>query len=158
MKFSRSGFVATAAVAALGAAIAPKIASASGQQLEATMYGSSLGIKGPDGKPHDIMVPTNFVIKAGVPVTFTVTNYDEGPHTITAPDMGINLQVKPGNEVSKGKVLPIKTTFNFTASKPGIYRWYCALPCDEGHGAWDMTSGYSGPDKEGFMAGFFVVQ
>lgn len=160
MKLSRLGFVASAgAVAAtLGAAAAPEIAAAAGQSLEATMYGSHLGIKGPDGKPHDVMIPTNFVIKAGVPVTMTVTNYDEGPHTITATEMGLNAQIKPGNEVSKGKILPVKTTFTFTAQKKGVYRWYCALPCDEGHGAWDMTTGYAGPDKEGFMAGFFVVQ
>ena len=159
MNLSRSGFVASAALAAVGAATAiPKVAAAAGQTLEATMYGSHLGIKGPDGKPHDVMIPTNFVVKAGVPFTMTVTNYDEGPHTITAPEMGLNAQIKPGNEVSKDNIVPVKTTFTFTAQKKGVYRWYCALPCDEGHGAWDMQTGYGGPDKEGFMAGYFVVQ
>ena len=159
MKLSRSGFVASAAVAAVGAAAAaPKIATASAQTLEATIYGSSLGIKGPDGKPHDVTIPSNFVIKAGVPVTMTVTNYDEGPHSFTAPDMPLNATVKGGNEVSEGKVLPVKTTFTFTAKKKGVYRWYCALPCDAGHGSWDMTPGYGGPSQEGFMAGYFVVQ
>jgi plastocyanin len=157
MKISRTGFAASAAVVALGA-LAPKIASASGQQLEATMYGSKLGIKAPDGKPHDILIPTNFVIKAGVPVTLTVVNYDEGPHSITAPDIDLNLIMKGGKEQKDGSVIPVTTTFNFTVNKKGVFRWYCALPCDEKHGSWDMTPSSAGPGQDGFMAGYIVVR
>jgi plastocyanin len=159
MKVSRLQFASSIAGSAIALVALKGLASAgSGQQLSATMYGSHLGIKGPDGLPHDIMVPSNFVVKAGVPVTLTVVNYDEGPHTITAPDIGLNLLMKAGKEQPDKSVLPVTTTFNFTVAKKGVFRWYCTLPCDEKHGAWDMKPGYSGPDKEGFMAGFIVAR
>jgi heme/copper-type cytochrome/quinol oxidase subunit 2 len=159
MNVSRSAFAALAGSAmTLGLVRLQSAAAASGQQLNAVMYGSSLGIKGPDGLPHDIMVPSNFVLKVGVPVTLTVVNYDEGPHSITAPNLGLNLMLKSGKEQPDKSVIPVTTTFNFTPAKKGVFRWFCALPCDDKHGAWDMKAGYSGPDKEGFMAGFFVVR
>ena len=160
MQVTRSGLIGLLGSAcALGLTVpAVKALGAPGQQLNAVMYGSSLGIKGPDGKPHDVMVPSSFVVKAGAPVTLTVVNYDEGPHTITAPELGLNATVKAGNEVSPGKVEPVTTVISFTPAKKGVYRWYCALPCDEKHGAWDMQQGYGGPDKDGFMAGYIVVQ
>jgi plastocyanin len=159
MNISRAQF-ATIAGSVLAAGVATKGVSAaeSGQQLTATMYGSKLGIKGPDGQPHDKLIPSDFVIKSGVPVTLTIVNYDEGPHSITAPDLGLNLVMKGGKEQPDKSVVPVTTTFHFTATKKGVFRWYCALPCDEKHGAWDMTAGYSGPDREGFMAGFIVVR
>jgi len=160
MKISRLQFASSLAgsALALGALKSGAAGAAEGQKLSATMYGSHLGIKGPDGLPHDVMIPSNFVIKAGVPVTLTVVNYDEGPHTITATDADLNLLIKGGKEQPDKSVLPVTTTFNFTIAKKGVYRWYCALPCDAKHGSWDMKQGYSGPDKEGFMAGFIVVQ
>jgi len=159
---SRSQFVAVAgstlALGAVAKGLTSVASAAAGQQLTATMYGSKLGIKGPDGKPHDIMIPTNFVIKAGVPVTLTVVNYDEGPHSITASDLDLNLIMKGGIEQKDGTVTPVTTTFNFTAEKTGVFRWYCALPCDEKHGAWDMTPSFDGPGQDGFMAGYIVVK
>ena len=159
MNISRFQF-ATIAGSVLAAGVATKgvAAAESGQQLTATMYGSKLGIKGPDGLPHDKLIPADFVIKSGVPVTLVVVNYDEGPHTITAPDLGLNLMMKGGHEQPDKSVAPVTTTFHFTAAKKGVFRWFCALPCDAKHGAWDMKAGYSGPDKESFMAGFIVVR
>ena len=159
MNISRSAFAAlVGSVMTLGAVQLKSAAAASGEQLNAVMYGSSLGIKGPDGLPHDIMIPSNFVLKVGVPVTLTVVNYDEGPHSITAPDLGLNLIIKSGKERPDKSVIPVTTAFNFTPSKKGVFRWFCTLPCDLKHGAFDMKMGNSGPDKEGFMAGFFVIR
>ena len=159
MNVSRLQFASIAgSVLAAGVMAKGPAAAESGSQLSAIMYGSKLGIKGPDGLPHDILIPSSFVIKSGVPVTLSVVNYDEGPHTITAPDLGLNLLMKGGKEQPDKSVVPVTTTFHFTATKKGVFRWFCALPCDAKHGAWDMKAGYSGPDKEGFMAGFIVVQ
>ena len=148
----RSGRGSAGAVTGLAAAESGQ------QQLTAAMYGSKLGIKGADGQPHDILIPTNFVVKAGVPVTLTVVNYDERPHNIFQPDLGLNLVMKGGIEQPDKSVKPVTTDLHFTATKKGVYRWYCTLPCDEKHGAWDMKTSANGPDQDGFMAGYIVVQ
>lgn len=115
------------------------------------------GVPGPDKKGHDAIVPANFVVKAGVPVVLKVINYDEGQHSITSPALGLNFVIKPGHELKNGTVEPVTSTFTFTAKKPGTFRWYCIYPCDKGANYWAMGQGYSGPGKEGFMAGFIVV-
>jgi plastocyanin len=125
------------------------------------------GVPGPDKKGHDTFVPSTIAVKVGVPVKVTVVNYDEGAHSIVAPGLGLNVTIKPGiepkdvsesakEEIGEG-VKPVATTFSFTPKKAGVYRWYCALPCDAGQGYWAMGMGYSGPGKEGAMAGFIVV-
>jgi hypothetical protein len=158
MKVSRAHFGAVAGSALALGVLVRSGASAAEQTLSATMYGSSLGIKGPDGKPHDIMIPTNFVLKVNQPVTLSVVNYDEGPHTITATDLGLNLVIKGGKEQKDGSVIPVTTVFHFTPAKKGVFRWFCSLPCDEKHGSWDMTASKAGPDQDGFMAGYIVVR
>ncbi len=87
---------------------------------------SEQAVKGPDGKYHDAVIPANFSIHAGDMVTVTVYNYDDMPHTWTAPMFNANAIVPSGSEDA-----PSKTTFTFTApSKPGQYQWWCAVPCD----------------------------
>jgi plastocyanin len=148
--------IAFSIVATIVGIAVPKPAAADSQALTIYVFGGSEGIMGPDGKPHDTVVPSSFVVKAGQPVSVTVINYDESPHSITSSALGIDLQVKPGKEVGK-TVQPVTSTFTFTAQKPGVYRWYCVIPCDKGHGMWAMGDGYGGPGKEGFMAGNIVV-
>jgi plastocyanin len=127
------------------------------------------GVPGADGKGHDTLVPSTFAVKVGTPVIVTVVNYDEGAHSIVAPDLGLNVTIKPGTETKDAKdheaaseeigegVQPVTTTFTFTPTKTGVFRWFCALPCDAGQHGWAMQMGYSGPGKEGAMAGFIVV-
>jgi heme/copper-type cytochrome/quinol oxidase subunit 2 len=160
MKISRLHFASIAAgsVLAAGAVTKGLAVAQTGQQLNATMYGSKLGIKGSDGLPHDILIPTNFVVKAGVPVTLTIVNYDEGPHNIFQPELGLNLTMKGGIEQPDKSVKPVTTVLHFTATKTGVFRWYCTLPCDEKHGSWDMKPSAAGPDQDGFMAGYIVVK
>jgi heme/copper-type cytochrome/quinol oxidase subunit 2 len=143
-------------VASIVGFVAQAPAAADSQSLIIYVFGGKEGIKGPDGNPHDTVVPSSFVIKAGQPVNVTVINYDESPHSITSSELGINLMIKPGKEVGD-TVQPVTTTFTFTAQKPGVYRWSCVIPCDKGHGMWAMGEGYGGPGKEGFMAGNIVV-
>jgi plastocyanin len=146
------------ALAACGGGAGAAQAAGGAARPDWTLYvfRGETGVKGPDGKGHDAFVPSGIVVKAGVPATVQVTNYDEGPHSITAEGLGLDQLIQGGKEVGD-TVQPVTTTFSFTAAKAGVYRWYCKLPCDAGNGAWAMTDGYDGPKQDGFMAGHIVV-
>jgi plastocyanin len=88
----------------------------------------------------------------GAEVTVTVYNYDEGPHTITAPKLGLNVTIPGARDEENG--VPSKKTFTFTASKAGKFSWWCSLPCDAGQKFWDMKHPTK---KNGFMAGLITV-
>jgi len=86
---------------------------------------------GPEGTWHDAFLPADFSVKAGQIVNVAVYNYDESPHTFTAPALGVNEEIAGGSE-SK----PAETTFSFVAPlKAGRYTWRCAMPCDP----WSMS-------------------
>lgn len=114
---------------------------------------TEFNILGPDGRGHDSYVPSQMTVLAGKSVSYTVINYDEGPHTFTIPELNINQQI-PGR---KDDTTPSVTTFNLTFPKTGTFRFYCALPCDGGQGGWAMTQGAKGPDQENAMAGYVSV-
>ena len=118
--------------------------------------GNGLGFTGPDGAHHDTVVPSGFVLRKGIPVTLTVLNFDDMSHSITAPGLGVNITVKPGSDRKNGGVAPSTTTYTFTPSRVGEFRWFCAFPCDmPTH--WAMSSSYDGAGRDGFMAGIFRV-
>ncbi len=114
-----------------------------------------LGHLGPDGKGHDMFLPSDLSVKVGDKVTVTVANYDEGPHTFTAPDLGVNATIAPATNSKKG--IPSHTTFTFVVKKAGKFRWYCMVPCDGKQAGWAMTPGSSGPDQDKYMAGYVVA-
>lgn len=117
---------------------------------------NGLGFTGPDKAHHDTMVPSSFVLRKGVPVTFTVINLDDMRHSISAPGLGVNITIKPGVDRKDGGIAPTKTTFTFTPAKAGEFRWYCLFPCDmPTH--WAMSASYDGPGQNGFMAGVIRV-
>jgi heme/copper-type cytochrome/quinol oxidase subunit 2 len=118
--------------------------------------GNGLGFTGPDTAHHDTMVPSSFVLRKGVPVTFTVINLDDMKHSITAPGLGVNMTIKPGVDRKNGDVAPSTTTFTFIPAKAGEFRWFCVFPCDMPQ-HWAMTASYDGPDRDGFMAGIIRV-
>jgi plastocyanin len=135
-------------------------AAGSGAQTAALqIMGSAMaaknGILGPDKAGHDTYVPSKLTVKAGVPVTITVKNYDEGPHSFTVTSLGINETIS--GHVSATQ--PSTTTFTVTFPTAGTYRWYCAIPCDAKHGGWAMTpdSKGHGPSQDGFMAGYVTA-
>jgi plastocyanin len=100
------------------------------------------GKKGSDGEWHDSFLPADFSVEAGATVHVTVYNYDDMPHSFTAPDLGTNATIAAGDEDKASK-----TTFTFKApDKAGSYDWFCALPCDP----WAMA-------HEGFMKGHVTV-
>lgn len=100
------------------------------------------GKKGSDGQWHDAYLPADFSVEAGDTVHVTVYNYDDMPHSFTAPGLKVNEEVAAGSEEK-----PSKTTFTFQApQKAGSYEWLCALPCDP----WAMS-------HDGFMKGHVTV-
>jgi plastocyanin len=97
---------------------------------------------GSDGNWHDAFLPADFKVEAGATVQVTVYNYDDMPHTFTAPGLGVNTTIAAGAEEKAGK-----TTFTIHApQKAGSYEWFCALPCDP----WAMA-------HFGFMKGHVTV-
>jgi heme/copper-type cytochrome/quinol oxidase subunit 2 len=117
---------------------------------------NGLGFTGPDKAHHDTVVPSSFVLRKGVPVTFTVINLDDMRHSITAPGLGVNIIIKPGVDRRNGVVAPGITTYTFVPGKVGEFRWHCIFPCDMPR-HWAMSASYDGPDRDGFMAGIIRV-
>lgn len=68
----------------------------------------------------DRVVEPNFAVEPGVPVTITVTNYTTSAHTFTVPGLGVNFAILPG---AKGQA--VKSSFTFTPTKRGVFRWIC---------------------------------
>lgn len=140
------------------------------QNVTMHVFPAEAGVKGPDGRNHDAYVPAGFVVAAGRPVRLTVINSDDGPHTMTFdnPHAGIGpFLVKPGKRVAHG-VQPVSTTFEFTPTKKGAFRWHCEAACDDGGNRWAMGHAVtlqngashvaSERGEDGFMAGYVVVQ
>ena len=114
-------------------------------------------IQGPDGTGHAAFVPSSIVVKQGELTTISFVNKDSVAHTMTSPDLGINIAIAAGQPNGDGSVNAATTTANITPIKTGVYRWYCAAPCDLDQRNWAMSADWSGPDKMGYMAGYIVV-
>ena len=111
---------------------------------------NALAKLGPDGKKHDTFFTTDSTnVKAGDVVSIVVTNYDDVPHGMAFDTMAINQLVKARCDECKSTV----TTFSFTATKAGVMRWHCPMPCDTDNAQWAMNADGTGVDKMGFMAG-----
>jgi hypothetical protein len=111
-------------------------------------------ILGPDNKTHDAFVPYNFTVFAGQKVNMTFENFDDMPHTFVSPALGVTFQI-PGSQTAG---VPEISQYQFTEATPGIYRWWCSVPCDSDAGGWAMTTGSDGqPGQIGYMGGFVTV-
>jgi hypothetical protein len=171
MNATVAGILATTA----GLALVPnaKAADTSGkassiqtnEPQEVTVYvlPGAMGLMGPNKKHHDTIAPATFVLRRGVPVTFKVINYDDGMHTIYAPELGLNMTIEPGAQAKNaegmekgGPVTPTTTTYTFTPQSPGEFRWQCIVMCD-GPDNWAMSDDYDGAGRDGFMAGWIIV-
>jgi hypothetical protein len=78
----------------------------------------------PGGRRGERVMNENFAVQPGVRSEFIVVNYTRRMHTITIPGLRASYLVRAG-----GRIAPTKTRFSFVASKYGVFRWYCALPC-----------------------------
>jgi len=127
---------------------------AAAQQLNFQVVGpDDATITGPDGAKHDVFAAIGGTsVKVGQPVTITITNKDDVQHSMTAPDLGLNIIVPAATDKGDGTI-----SYTFTPSKVGSFRWFCALPCDTDNAGWDMTADSSGSDQLGFMAGTITV-
>ena len=116
-------------------------------------------LPGPDGRRHTAFIPANFVLRADQSTTLIIVNYDMQAHTISAPELGVNMPV-PGARPSARRGRPPTPSivrYRVTLTRKGVFRWYCGTPCDQGAGGWAMTSGFDGKGRDGYMAGYFVV-
>lgn len=121
--------------------------------LDYKIVGAEEGMVGPDGNKHDTFVATNpKTIQVGKPVTISIQNMDEMPHSMTAPELGLNIVVPAAKDGKPGTV-----DFTFTPTRSGTFRWYCAIPCDGDSQGWAMTPSAQGFGREGFMAGTIKV-
>lgn len=147
--------VAVIAFAASAATASASKAKAAPVYQTMIIVGHKLGQKGPDGLSHDTTYGASFSVEKGQKVVVTVYNYDEGPHTITDPGLGLNVKIPGAKDEERG--VPSKTIFTFTAKKVGTFRWFCSLPCDAGQKYWAMSAGKKGSGQDGFMAGYITV-
>ena len=85
----------------------------------------------------------------------------------TLPGLNLDVLVMPGKhvpiEASDGPaagngIRPTVTTATLTPAHVEIFRWHCTMPCDGENGHWAMSMGPSGPGRNGYMAGYFVVR
>jgi hypothetical protein len=113
--------------------------------MDLAITGSGLKL-GSDGKTHDTFLPGNFTLEKGVPTQITIANFDEGPHTLTIPELNINIQI-PGQKADHVASI---TKAVVTASKSGTFEWMCNQPCDSKANGWAMT-------QEGYMRGKVTV-
>jgi len=70
--------------------------------------------------------PEHVEIKAGDKVKWTITNVErarDATHGFSIPYYGINLSIEPGETV----------TFEFEATEPGVFSWYCTEFCSALH-------------------------
>jgi hypothetical protein len=91
--------------------------------------------RGPEGEKHDAFTRTEFAVRAGQPQELRIDNTDSVPHSITAPEGGVNIVVKPGIH-----------TYTLLVKQPGRYLWYCTFVCDE----WAMQ-------HPGYMMGYITA-
>lgn len=119
-----------------------------------TVVGPDDGDVGPDGAKHDTFKTTDSTsVQLGQRITLKFTNTDDAQHSFTLPDLGINVMI-PGAKDGKDGT----TSYTFTASKAGTFRWFCAIPCDSDNNGWAMTAGKTGTDQDNFMAGYITVK
>ena len=91
--------------------------------------------RGPEGEKHDAFTKTEFTVRAGQPQELRIDNTDTVPHSITAPEAGVNIVVMPGTH-----------TYTLVVKRPGTYVWFCTFVCDE----WAMI-------HPGYMRGLISV-
>ena len=90
---------------------------------------------GPEGEKHDAFTTTEFSVRVGRPQQLQIDNTDEVPHSITAPDAGVNIVVMPGVH-----------TYTLVVKRTGRFIWFCTFRCDE----WAM-------EHTGYMSGYITA-
>jgi heme/copper-type cytochrome/quinol oxidase subunit 2 len=97
------------------------------------------GKLGPDKLKHDYYTKTEFAVKVGQTLDLKIDNTDEGEHSITSPEIGVNIVVKPGIH-----------TYQLVVKEKGRFSWFCIIPCDTEANGWAML-------HAGYMGGFITA-
>ena len=92
-----------------------------------------------DGKKHDAFTKTEFAVKVGQPLQLRIDNTDDVPHSITSPEVGVNITAQPGTH-----------TYSLVVHTAGKYQWYCMIPCDSDAHGWAMQN-------PGYMSGYITA-
>jgi hypothetical protein len=125
---------------------APAIGSTSAAKTNAATPAKLIRLKiipggklGPDKLKHDYYTKTEFTVKVGQKLDLQIDNTDEGEHSITSPDIGVNILVKPGIH-----------TYQLVVKEKGRFSWFCIIPCDTEANGWAML-------HAGYMGGFITA-
>jgi hypothetical protein len=94
---------------------------------------------GPDKIKHDAYSQTEFAVKVGQTLELKIDNTDEGEHSITSPEIGVNIVVKPGVH-----------TYQLVVKEKGKFSWFCVIPCDDTANGWAMQ-------HAGYMSGYITA-
>ncbi len=138
-------------------AVASAFSGVTSQNYTVYVLPGDMGFMGPSNRHHDTIAPSSFVLKVGVPVTFTVVNFDDGGHSMTSTGLGMNIMIKPGTDEADGSIKPTVTTYTFTPTKKGAFHWNCMERCD-GPDHWAMSTAPNGnPGRDGYMGGWIRV-
>jgi phosphoribosylformylglycinamidine (FGAM) synthase PurS component len=94
---------------------------------------------GPDKIKHDAFTKTEYAVKVGQTLELKIDNTDEGEHSITSPEIGVNLVIKPGVH-----------TYQIVVKEKGRFSWFCVIPCDDEANGWAMQ-------HAGYMSGYITA-
>jgi hypothetical protein len=127
-----------------GGVAAPATSSTGGSTTTAPAKLISLkiiagGKLGPDKLKHDYFTKTEYAVKVGQKLDLKIDNTDEGEHSITSPEIGVNIVVKPGIH-----------TYQLVVKEKGRFSWFCIIPCDTEANGWAML-------HAGYMGGFITA-
>jgi heme/copper-type cytochrome/quinol oxidase subunit 2 len=86
------------------------------------------------GDGYDKFFPGVIVVNQGDTVNVSIRNTDDMPHGFAIAAYDLNVAVQPGTDQPDGSIAPYTTVIqSFTASKAGVFRWFCTTPCGPGH-------------------------
>ena len=126
--------------------VAPPATSSTSVPATASVPPKTISLKvlpggrlGPDGIKHDYFTKTEFAVKVGQRLDLKIDNTDEGEHSITSPEIGVNVIVKPGVH-----------TYQIVVKEKGRFSWFCVIPCDDEANGWAMQ-------HAGYMSGYITA-
>ena len=86
------------------------------------------------GDGYDNFFPGVIVVNQGDTVNVSIRNTDDAPHGFAIAAYDMNVAINPGQDQPNGSITPVTTSVQpFTASKHGVFRWFCTTPCGPGH-------------------------
>ena len=135
----RNTVTITSGVAAPATSSTPGAATASTTPKTLSLKVVAGGKLGPDGKQHDIFTKTEYGVKVGQKLDLKINNTDDVEHSITSPQIGVNIIVKPGTH-----------TYELVVKEKGRFSWFCVIPCDSEANGWAMQ-------HAGYMSGYITA-